>query len=60
MDMAAQGALPPLGTHILAGVTGPQKIRNAAGNIEEGRTHPVQVVCRKPARTPCGRTTALW
>jgi SAM-dependent methyltransferase len=49
MDVATQGALPPLGPHILAGETGPQKTRNAARNIEEGRTHPVQVVCRKPA-----------
>jgi SAM-dependent methyltransferase len=49
IDMAAQGALPPLGIHILMGETAPQKTRNAARNIEEGRTHPVQVVCRKPA-----------
>ncbi len=49
LDMAAQGALPPLGVHLLTGVTGPRKMRNAARNIEENRTHPVQVVCRKPA-----------
>jgi SAM-dependent methyltransferase len=49
LDMAAQGALPPLGIHILMGETAPQKTRNAARNIAEGRTHPVQVVCRKPA-----------
>jgi SAM-dependent methyltransferase len=49
IDMAAHGALPPLGTHILMGETAPQKTRNAARNIEEGRTHPVQVICRKPA-----------
>ncbi|WP_029215035.1 class I SAM-dependent methyltransferase [Kallotenue papyrolyticum] len=49
LDMAAQGALPPLGIHILMGETAPQKMRNAARNIAEGRTHPVQVVCRKPA-----------
>ena len=48
MDTAAQGALPPLGAHILMGESAPQKTRNAARNIEEGRTHPVQVVCRKP------------
>jgi len=48
MALAAQGALPPLGAHILMGESGPQKTRNAARNIEEGRTHPVQVVCRKP------------
>lgn len=48
MELAAQGALPPLGVHILMGQSAPQKTRNAARNIEEGRTHPVQVVCRKP------------
>jgi len=49
LDMAAQGAPPPLGIHILMGETAPQKTRNAARNIAEGRTRPVQVVCRKPA-----------
>jgi SAM-dependent methyltransferase len=55
MELAAEGALPPLGIHqfvidnILMGETAPQKTRNAARNIEEGRTHPVQVLCRKPA-----------
>jgi SAM-dependent methyltransferase len=48
MELAAQGALPPLGIHILLGETAPQKTRNAARNIEEGRTRPVQVLCRKP------------
>ena len=48
MELAAQGALPPLGIHILMGESAPQKTRNAARNIEEGRTHPVQVLCRKP------------
>ena len=48
IELAAQGALPPLGVHILMGESAPQKTRNAARNIEEGRTHPVQVFCRKP------------
>lgn len=48
MDKARQGALPPLGAHILMGKNAPDKVRNAARNIEEGRTHPVQVICRKP------------
>ena len=48
IELAAQGALPPLGIHILLGESAPQKTRNAARNIEEGRTHPVQVLCRKP------------
>lgn len=47
LDLAARGALPPLGTHILMGDSAPQKISNAARNIEEGRTYPVQILCRK-------------
>ena len=41
-------ALPLLGIHILLGESSPQKTRNAARKIEEGRTYPVQVLCRKP------------
>lgn len=48
MELAAQGALPPLGIHLIMGETAPQKTRNSKRNIEEGRTHPVQVICRKP------------
>ena len=48
MELAAQGALPPFGAHILMGQTAPAKTKNAARNIEEGRTHPVQVICNKP------------
>lgn len=48
MELAAQGTLPPLGIHILLGESAPEKTGNAARNIEEGRTHPVQVICRKP------------
>jgi len=48
-EKAERGALPPLGTHLLMGESALQKVRNAARNIEEGRTHPIQVVCRKPA-----------
>jgi hypothetical protein len=44
-----EGVVPPLGVHIFMGETSPQKVRNAARNIEAGRTHPIQVVCRKPA-----------
>ena len=40
--------LPALGYHLLMGETALQKTRNAARNIEEGRTHPIQVLCRKP------------
>lgn len=46
--LAEKGELPVLGPHILLGELAPQKVRNAARNIEEGRTEPVQIVCRKP------------
>jgi hypothetical protein len=48
IEKAEKGALPPLGTYMLMGETALQKTRNTARNIEEGRTHPVQVICRKP------------
>jgi SAM-dependent methyltransferase len=47
IEKAEKGALPPLGIHLLMGDTALQKTRNAARNIEEGRTHPIQLVCRK-------------
>ena len=47
IDLASKGALPPLGVHVLLGETAAEKTRNAARNIEEGRTRPIQVVCRK-------------
>jgi cyclopropane fatty-acyl-phospholipid synthase-like methyltransferase len=47
IEKAEQGALPPLGIHILLGETALQKTRNSARNIEEGRTRPIQVFCRK-------------
>jgi hypothetical protein len=40
--------LPILGIHLLLGKDAMEKTRNSARNIEEGRTHPIQVVCRKP------------
>ncbi|HEY7869160.1 MAG TPA: methyltransferase domain-containing protein, partial [Methylomirabilota bacterium] len=49
LEKAEQGALPPLGIHILLGDAALEKTRNTARNIEEGRTHPIQVVCRKPS-----------
>jgi SAM-dependent methyltransferase len=48
IEKAEKGALPPLGIHILLGETALQKTRNAARNIEEGRTDPIQLICRKP------------
>jgi hypothetical protein len=49
LEKAEKGGLPPLGLHLLMGETALQKTRNSARNIEEGRTHPIQVLCRKPA-----------
>lgn len=49
IELAEAGALPAFGSHILMGETAPAKTRNAARNIEEGRTEPVQIICEKPA-----------
>jgi SAM-dependent methyltransferase len=48
MASSAQGDVPPLSTQILMGENAAEKTRNAASNIEEGRTHPVEMLCRKP------------
>jgi hypothetical protein len=48
IERAETGAVPPLGIHLLMGGTALQKTRNAARNVDEGRTHPIQLVCRKP------------
>lgn len=47
--LAEKGETPVLGTHILLGAQAPEIVRNAARNIEERRTHPVQVLCHRPA-----------
>ena len=47
IEKAESGLLPPLGIHLLMGETALRKTRNAARNIEEGRTAPIQLVCRK-------------
>jgi SAM-dependent methyltransferase len=48
IERAERGALPPLGIHLVMGETTLQRMRNAARNIEEGRTRPIELVCRKP------------
>lgn len=48
MALAAKGEAPVFGTHILLGELAPQIVKNAARNIEERRTQPVQIICRKP------------
>lgn len=49
IEKTERGEVSPLGIHILMGETALEKTRNAARNIEEGRTHPIQVLCRTPA-----------
>jgi SAM-dependent methyltransferase len=48
IEKAETGDSPPLGVHLLMGETALPKMRNAAKNIEEGRTHPIELICRKP------------
>jgi SAM-dependent methyltransferase len=50
IEKAEKGALPPLGVHLLMGKNALEKMRNSARNIEEARTHPIQIICRKPDR----------
>ena len=48
MAMVAEKGLPPLGVHILVGPGAGEKTRNAARNIDEGRTKPILILCKKP------------
>jgi hypothetical protein len=48
VQLAERGQLPPLGVHLLMGENAVLKMANAARNIEEGRTRPIEVICRKP------------
>lgn len=48
IERAEAGDAPPLGIHLLMGETALQKTRNSARNIEEARTRPIQLLCRKP------------
>ena len=48
IELAENGQMPVFGTHILLGELAPEIVRNAARNIEERRTQPVQIVCFKP------------
>ena len=47
IELAETGEVPVFGAHILLGKLAPQIVRNAARNIQEGRTHPVQIICLK-------------
>lgn len=48
--LAERAERPIFGVHILLGEMAAEKIHNAARNIEERRTRPVQVMCKKPHR----------
>ena len=48
IERAEKGALPPLGLHLFMGEAMVEKLRNAERNIKEGRTNPMQLICRKP------------
>ena len=48
IELAERGETPVFGNHVLLGKMAPEIIRNAALNIAEGRTHPVQFNCVKP------------
>ena len=50
IELAEKGEAPVFGVHILLGKLAPQIVRNAARNIEEKRTHPIQIICRKKVR----------
>lgn len=48
IELARKGEVPVFGVHILLGEEAPQIVQNAARNIAERRTHPIQIVCVKP------------
>jgi ubiquinone/menaquinone biosynthesis C-methylase UbiE len=41
--------LPILGLHVVGGDDIPERAANSTRSIEEGRTHPIEVVCFKPS-----------
>lgn len=47
LERAAEGPPPPLGIHLLLGPDARERSANAMRNIEEGRTRPFQLFCRK-------------
>ncbi|MGI9523156.1 MAG: class I SAM-dependent methyltransferase [Hyphomicrobiaceae bacterium] len=48
MELTSQGTVSPFGIHIFMGKTAAAKTSNAARNIEEGRTRPIKIICRRP------------
>lgn len=47
-ERIAREGPPKIGTHVIMGAGAREKGRNTARNIEEGRTRPVEILCRKP------------
>ena len=45
--MAAEGP-PVLGVHVILGEGGRDRLKNSARSVEEKRTVPIEVVCRRP------------
>jgi hypothetical protein len=39
---------PILGLHVIIGDDFAERAKNSTRSIEAGRTHPIEVVCRKP------------
>jgi SAM-dependent methyltransferase len=48
-ERIAREGPPKLGIQIVMGPGAREKARNAARNIDEGRTRPIEILCRKPA-----------
>lgn len=47
-ERIARDGPPKIGVHVVMGASAREKGRNSARNIEEGRTRPVEILCRKP------------
>ena len=45
--IAAEGP-PVLGVHVILGEDGKERLKNSARSVEEQRTVPIEVVCRRP------------
>ncbi len=43
----ARAGPPKLGVHVIMGESAKVKLRNSTQNVEEGRTRPIDIICRK-------------
>jgi hypothetical protein len=46
-EAVARDGAPKLGPFILMGEGAKEKGRNTARNVEEGRTRPIEILCRR-------------